>query len=174
MINNLDSFNTERLAAERLQNEHFDFIHDMHQNNQIMLYLGGVRSHQQTLAYMERNLSHWEKYGYGIWILREKITGYHVGRGGLRNATLEGKIEVEVAYGLLPEFWNKGLATEFTMKIVQIGLFKIGFSSLVSITKPDNLASQAVMRKSGFEFERETIYNKELHLLFRHRNKQFL
>ena len=173
-MNRFNYFSTERLDAERLQKDHLEFIHDMHQNDQIMLYLGGIRSHQQTLAYMKQNLSHWEKYGYGIWILREMITGYLVGRGGLRNAALDGKNEVEVAYGLLPEFWNKGLATEFTIKIVQIGLFKMGFSSLVSLINPDNLASQAVMKKSGFEFERETIYNKELHLLFRHRNKQFL
>jgi len=75
---------------------------------------------------------------------------------------------VEVAYGLLLEFWNKGLATEFVEAVVGIGLSELKLSGLVCVTKPDNLASRRVMEKAGFEFERKVIYKDEPHLLFRH------
>ena len=68
-----------------------------------MAHLGGRRSPEQTSAYMKQNLAHWEQYGYGIWILRERATGCLVGRGGLRHLMLEGKNEVELAYGLMPD-----------------------------------------------------------------------
>ena len=171
-MNSLDKFNTERISAERLKEEHIEFIHRMHQDEQVMSYLGGIRSSEQTAEYMEQNLYHWEKYGYGIWVLRENSTGDLIGRGGMRNAVLGGNEEVEVAYGLLPEFWNKGLATEFAGAVVRIGLSEIGLSGLACVTHPDNLASQRVVEKTGFVFERKVIYKSEPHLLFRHDNMQ--
>ncbi len=171
-MDNLDNFNTERISAERLQQEHIDFIHRMHQDEQVMAFLGGIRSREQTADYMEQNLSHWEKYGYGIWVLRESSTGNLIGRGGLRNVVLGAKDEVEVAYGFLPEFWNKGFATEFAGVAVRIGLSEIGLSGVACVVHPDNLASQRILEKTGFAFEREVIYKSEPHLLFRHDNRQ--
>ncbi len=169
-MNSLDNFNTERISAERLKEEHIEFIHRMHQDEQVMSYLGGKRSREQTADYMEQNLSHWKRYGYGIWVLRENSTGGLIGRGGLRNAVLGGNDEVEMAYGLLPEFWNKGLATEFAGAVVRIGLSEIGLFGMACVVHPDNLASQRVLEKTGFIFEREVIYKSEPHLLFRHDN----
>jgi ribosomal-protein-alanine N-acetyltransferase len=167
----LDSFNTERLSAERLEQCHLEFIHRMHQDERVMAYLSGKRSREQTLEYMEQNLAHWDKYGYGIWILRDNTAGIFAGRGGLRNAVIDGGDEVEVAYGLMPEFWNRGLATEFVRAVMNIGLVKLRLSSLVCVTNPDNLASRRVMEKAGFEFERDVIYKDEPQLLFRHDNR---
>jgi RimJ/RimL family protein N-acetyltransferase len=172
-MNILDSFNTKRISAERLQQDHIEFIHRMHQDQRVMTYLGGIRSREQTVDYMEQNLSHWEKYGYGIWVLRENSTGDFIGRGGLRNAVLGGNDEVEVAYGLLPDFWNKALATEFTGAVVRMGLSELGLSGMACVVRPDNLASQRVLEKTGFVFEREVIYKSEPHLLFRHDSRQF-
>ena len=171
-MNCLDNFNTERISAERLQQEHIEFIHRMHKDERVMTYLGGIRSREQTADYMEQNLSHWDKFGFGIWVLRENSTGNLIGRGGLRNAVLGGKDEVEVAYGLLPEFWNRGLATEFAWAVVLIGLSEIGLSSIACVAHPDNLASQRVLEKTGFVFEQEVIYKDKPHLLFRHDNTQ--
>jgi ribosomal-protein-alanine N-acetyltransferase len=167
-MKSLDRFNTERLSAERLQENHLEFIYRMHQDEQVMAYLGGIRSREQTEDYMEQNLSHWRKFGYGVWVLRENATGDLIGRGGLRNAVLGGNDEVEVAYGFLPEFWNRGLATEFVRVVMQKGLIEIGLSSLACVTHPDNMASRRVIEKAGFEFEREVMYKEKPHLLYRH------
>ncbi len=166
-MNNLASFETKRLCAERLQQGHFEFIHQMNCDERIMAHLGGPRSSEQTSEYMKHNLSHWEQYGYGIWILRQLETGVFTGRGGLRNAVLAGKDEVEVAYGLLPEFWNMGLATEFVEAVVQLGFSEIGLSSLACITQQGNAASQRVLEKTDFQFERDIIYQGKPHKLFR-------
>ena len=171
-MNELNYFNTERLFAERLQESHLEFIHQMHQNERVMKYLGGKRTPEQTADYMELNLSHWEKYGYGIWVLRENTSEDFIGRGGLRNTVFDGKDEVEVAYGFLPGFWNKGLATEFTREVMRIGFSEIGLSSLVSIAHHNNRASHTVLGKVGFQFEQEMIYKGEPYLLFRYDNLQ--
>jgi [ribosomal protein S5]-alanine N-acetyltransferase len=169
-MKDLDSFDTKRLQAERLQQEHLEFIHQMNSDVRIMAHLGGLRSIRQTTEYMKRNLAHWQQYSYGIWILRQRETGLLVGRGGLRNTVLDRKDEVEIAYGLLPEFWNMGLATEFVAAAVRIGFSEIGLSSLACITQPDNTASKRVLEKSNFRYEHDIIYQDKPHLLFR-RNK---
>ncbi len=166
-MNNLGSFDTKRLRAERLQEEHFEFIHQMNQDERIMAHLGGPRSLEQTSEYMKYNLAHWEQYGYGIWILRERTTGFFAGRGGLRNAVLVGKDEVEVAYGLMPEFWDIGLATEFVEGVVRIGFLEIGLCSLACITRRGNTASRRVLEKADFQFERDIRHQGKPHLLFR-------
>jgi ribosomal-protein-alanine N-acetyltransferase len=166
-MNNLAGFDTKRLRAERLQRDHYDFIHQMHRDERIMAYLGGLRSPEQTSEYMKHNLAHWERYGYGIWILRHRTTGQLTGRGGLRNTVLAGKDEVEVAYGLLPEFWNMGLATEFVEAVVRIGFSEIGLSSLACTTQRVNAASQRVLEKTDFRFESDIIHHDKPHMLFR-------
>jgi len=166
-MKSLVSFDTKRLHAERLQKDHFEFIHQMNQNERIMAHLGGPRLLEQTSEYMKQNLAHWEQYGYGIWIIRQRETGFLTGRGGLRNALLAGKDEAEIAYGFIPEFWNMGLATEFVEAVVRIGFSKIGLSSLVCITRQGNTASRRVLEKTDFQFERDIIHQGKPHLLFR-------
>jgi RimJ/RimL family protein N-acetyltransferase len=168
-MDNLVSFDTQRLRAERLLEDHFDLIHRMHQDERVMAHLGGLRTREQTSEYMAHNLAHWAEHGYGIWILRERATGLFTGRGGLRNVTLEGKDEVEVAYGLMPEFWNKGLATEFVRAVVRIGFSQIGLCSLACVTQRDNIASVHVLKKTDFHFDGDVIYKGKPHLLFRRR-----
>jgi RimJ/RimL family protein N-acetyltransferase len=166
-MDNLVNFDTKRLRAERLREEHFEFIHRMHQDERVMAHLGGPRSPEQTSEYMAHNLAHWARHGYGIWVLWERATGFFAGRGGLRNVVLGGKDEVEVAYGLMPEFWNKGLATEFVKAVVRIGFSQEGLSSLACVTQRDNTASLRVLKKTDFHFERDVIYKGKPHLLFR-------
>lgn len=166
-MNRLDSFDTQRLHAERLQSDHFELIHQMHQDKRIMAHLGGPRSLEQTSEYMKQNLAHWAEHGYGIWILRERVTGVFAGRGGLRNAVLGREDEVEVAYGLMPEFWNKGLATEFVRTVVRIGFSDIGLMSLACVTQPENKPSLRVLKKTDFHFERGIVHKGTPSLLFR-------
>ena len=163
----METIRTERLLGRRLQQEHFDFVHTMHQNEKVMAHLGGKRSDEETREYFKKNLAHWDIYGYGIWILQDRTAGCLVGRGGIRHAVHGGNKEVEVAYGFLPAFWNKGLATEFVTVIIKIGLIELGFSSLVSVTTPSNLASKRVLKTCGFEYERDVPYRDKPHLLYR-------
>ena len=168
----LESFETKRLCAERLQQDHFEFIHQMNRDEKVMTHLGGPRSLKRTSEYMKHNLAHWQQYGYGIWILKQRSTGQLIGRGGLRNEVLAGKNEVEVAYGLMPEFWNMGLTTEFVEAVVRIGFSEIGLSSLACTTQQSNKASQRVLEKTDFKFERDIIHLGKPHMLFRRNIKQ--
>jgi len=137
-----------------------------------MALLGGVRSEAETAAYMERNLRHWDAYGFGLWLLRDAATGQVAGRGLLRHVSLDGRDEreeVEVGYGFHPAWWGRGLAPEIAAECLRLGREALGLSTIVAITRPANLRSQRVLTRIGMSLEREFELAGERQLLFRTR-----
>lgn len=56
----------------------------------------------------------------------------------------------EIGYGLLPEFWGKGYATEAVTAMVNWALAQPGVKCIEAETEPENYASQNVLTKVGF------------------------
>ncbi|HEX4560191.1 MAG TPA: GNAT family N-acetyltransferase, partial [Gemmatimonadales bacterium] len=117
----LDAFTTARLSAERLMPAHRDEIHRMHQDPRAMAMLGGVRDEVKTQEYLDRNLAHWDEFGFGLWIVRDRASGEMIGRGLLRHLDVEGQDDIETGYAFYPAWWGKGLATEIARKCVELG-----------------------------------------------------
>jgi [ribosomal protein S5]-alanine N-acetyltransferase len=163
---NSDRFETARLSAERLRLEHFPELCRMHQDARVMATLGGVRSDAATRDYLETNLIHWDRWGYGLWIVRAG-GGAFVGRGALRHVEIDGVDEVEITYSLLPEFWGQGLATEMARALLDIGRARLCLKGLIALTLSSNRASQRVMVKLGLTYERTLDYGGQPHVLFR-------
>lgn len=162
-----DSFTTDRLAAERLTPEHLPELRRMHGDALVMAHLGGVRTEAQTADYLERNLRHWTDYGFGLWILKDIDSGQVAGRAVLRHLLLEEQDEVEVGYGFYTEYWGRGLATEIGVACLGLGRERLGLSSIVALTAPDNLQSHRVLNKMGLVYEREVTHDGGRHALFR-------
>ncbi|MDE3151891.1 MAG: GNAT family N-acetyltransferase [Gemmatimonadota bacterium] len=152
---NLDTFRTPRLFAERLTAAHLDEIRRMHLDATVMHYLGGVRTEEQTQEYLRKNLEHWERYGFGLYIVHTAARDAVVGRAVVRHLDLDGTPEVEIGYALYPEWWGQGLATEIANKCLDIGRSQLGFESLVAVTQAENRASRHVLEKCGMEYERD-------------------
>lgn len=163
----LDSFTTARLTAERLTPEHRDEIARMHQDARTMALLGGVRDDEKSRDYLERNLAHWDRYGYGLWILRDRTSGEMIGRGLLRHLDVEGQDDIETGYAFYPAWWGRGLATEIARKCVDLGFETLNAPSIVGLTTPANTASQHVLRKVGMVHDRELDHAGIPHVLLR-------
>ncbi len=143
-----------------------DFLR-MHQDPRVMTTLGGIRPVEDIKAFLGRLVADWDKHGFGWWSARDLETGRFAGRGGPRHVLIEGRDEVEVGYGFLPEFWGRGFATELARESVRVGFTKLHLPNLVSFTLPTNLASRRVMEKAGFRYERDFTYASLPHVLYR-------
>ena len=163
-----NSFSTARMRAERLRAEHFDAVRGMDANREFMALLGGTRDEAATRAYMERNLAHWDEFGFGLWILRD-LNDQVAGRCVLRHLDVEGADEVELGYGLHTQYWGRGLATEIAKKLLELGRKDLRVPTLVAITRHANLGSQRVLRKTGLVYERDVSFDGVPHLLYRSR-----
>ena len=155
------------MAFERLRPEHADVIHRMHRDAEQMAMLGGVRTPEQTAAYMERNLAHWDEFGFGIWLLKDVTTNEAIGRTLLRHLDIDGVDEVETGYGFFPAYWGRGLATEATLACLDYGWRVLKLASIVAVTLPVNVRSRRVMEKTGMTYEREIVREGAPHVLYR-------
>jgi ribosomal-protein-alanine N-acetyltransferase len=160
-------FATERLLAERLLPAHAEDIHRMHLDPVQMAHLGGPRSPEQSAQYMEKNLRHWDEYGFGTWILRDRESGAMAGRAVLRHLLIDAQDEIEVGYGFYPRFWGRGLAQEITRTCLNYARRELGARTVVALTAPLNLRSHRVLIQTGFRLEREVEIDEKHHCLFR-------
>jgi RimJ/RimL family protein N-acetyltransferase len=161
-----DSFSTARLIAERLTAAHWDDVRAMDSDTQFMALLGGTRDDTQTKAYFDKNLRHWDQYGFGLWVLREP-GGRLAGRAAIRHLDVEGTDEVELGYGFFPEYWRRGLATEIATELLRLGRHELRLPTLVAITRHANIGSQRVLTKIGLVYERDIVEEGVVHMLFR-------
>ena len=163
----VETFRTERLAAERLSPDHLGDLLRMNRDPRVMATLGGVRPDEETERYLRDNLEHWERYRFGIWAFRDRTDGSFVARAGLRHTRVGGNDEVELAYALRSEYWGRGLATELAEAAVALGFERLGLEDVVAFTLPTNRGSWRVMEKTGFEYERDVVHAGLPHVLYR-------
>lgn len=162
-----DELRTPRLLLRRPQASDIDALADFNQNPQTMATLGGTRSREETQGFLARQLQHWDDYGFGWWVIDETQTGQFTGRGGLHHVRIAGRLEVEVGYGFLPQFWQRGFATELARESVRVAFAELGLDELVSFTLTTNRASRHVMEKVGFTYERDVVHADLPHVLYR-------
>jgi RimJ/RimL family protein N-acetyltransferase len=110
---------------------------------------------------------HWERHGFGLWLLRDHATGELVGRGGLQYTDAIGGFAVEIAYAIVPERWGQGLGTELARASVAVAFDTLGLNELIAITLPDNVASRRVMEKVGFDYDRDIAHAGQTRVLYR-------
>lgn len=163
----IDRFDTQRLFAKRLRATDYADLCRMNQNPTVMGAIGGVRSDDTTREYLRKNLEHWDRYGFGVWILRSRVDGILAGRSALRRADVDGRDEVEIGYALMPEYWGLGLATEISRAMLQIAFGRLGLIEVVALVSPGNAASRRVVEKLGGSREGDIVHAGLPHVLYR-------
>ena len=168
----VDSICTQRMRLERPTERDREDLHRMHTDARVMQTLGGVQSAELIDEIFDHNLAHWERHGFGWWIARDETRTF-LGRGGLRNVRVGGEEGVEVLYGFVAECWGRGLATELARRSVAAGFDQLGLDELVCFTLETNKASQGVMEKAGFAYERPIVHADLPHVLYRLRRAEW-
>jgi ribosomal-protein-alanine N-acetyltransferase len=165
-MESIEQLVTARMTARRIAQSDFDDLLRLNQDATVMATLGGVRSAAEVRQMMRDALEHWERHGYGIWIFGERDGGGFVGRAGLRRVTIEGEQVVELLYALMPEFWNRGIASEMAHTILDAAQ-RLALEEVVAFTLPSNRASRRVMEKAGFHYDRDITWAGLPHVLYR-------
>jgi RimJ/RimL family protein N-acetyltransferase len=166
----LDRLQTARLICERLRVQHLPEVSRLLLDPSVgrTLWHGSEPpSEQELVEGLLDKERHWERYGFGLWLLRDRLTGEMVGRGGLQWTCAVGPNEIEAAWAIVPKRWRQGLATELAQAAIETAFGPLGLAEIVAFTLEDNLASRRVMEKTGFIYERETTHVGLPHVLYR-------
>ena len=90
-----------------------------------------------------------------------------IGRAGRKTYQIDGKEVVGLAYAVMSEYWNQGFAAEMAQASLDVGFGHLGFAEIGSWTLPVNRASQRVMEKLGFRYERDFGFAGLVHRFYR-------
>lgn len=149
-------FATERLTARPLEQSDAGWLAELHRDPDVMTTIGGVRTDTEAADWLAANLEHWDTHGYGQWVLTNRADGVIVGRGGLRTIDASvGEPLVEIGYTLARRSWRQGYATEAARAFITIAFDHYDLDQLGAITLDTNHASQHVLTKVGFSYERD-------------------
>lgn len=88
--------------------------------------------------------------GFGLFSIRPRDKTELIGFYGFR--FIEGSREVELLYGLLPDWWGWGLATEAARACLCFAFEDVGLERVLAGTDPPNTASSRVIDKLGMTF----------------------
>ncbi len=168
-VSSRDQVETERLVCERLRLEHAPELTKLLGDPRVArtLFADGLPlSEEQIREGIRDKLAHWEHYGFGPWLLRERSTREMVGRGGLQHTFVDGSHEIEVGWAIVPERWGEGFATELAHASVSLAFDDLGLEQIVAFTLPYNVASRRVMEKAGFRYDRDILHIGVAHVLY--------
>lgn len=91
----------------------------------------------------------WRAVGWGQLTVRRLGEPRIIGFCGLR--PFHAPDTPELLYGLHPDAWGQGLATEAAAAVIRFAFEILGFDEVRASTDPPNLASRAVMARLGME-----------------------
>ena len=94
------------------------------------------------------------KSGTGLWSVRLAAQATIIGFVGFRE--FFDPPQLQLIYGLLPDHWGRGLATEVAARIRDHAFLELGFSEVAAAIDRQNEASGRVLERLGMRQERTT------------------
>ena len=158
-------FETERLILRKYTLEDLPIILKQRSDEETVRYLGGLTL--QTPEFIEKRLHFYfdcyEKYGFGLMGMIWKETGELIGWSGLQ--PLVGTDEIEVGYGMIKEFWGKGIGYECAKFWLDYGFNQANLERIIAVASPQNVGSWRIMEKLGMNREKtENHYTMECYV----------
>jgi RimJ/RimL family protein N-acetyltransferase len=150
---------TERLRLRPFAAADIDQLHDL-------LTLPGIRRflwddelipRERTAGIIERSIALFATHGFGLWAVSFKDRAAIVGFCGFWY--FHQPPQLELLYGIAPEHWSAGLATEAATAMIQYGFDELGFARIEASTDAENAASVRVMERAGMRFWKREMTN---------------
>jgi [ribosomal protein S5]-alanine N-acetyltransferase len=166
----IDRLETAHMIFERQLPEHAEELFILLRDPRVartLMPTGQPPSEAEVVDALRAKIDHWDRHGFGLWLLRDRATGEMVGRGGLQHTFVGGAGEIEVGWAIVPERWGQGLATELALTSVEVAFNDLKLREIVAFTLPDNVASRRVMEKAGFAYDRQVTHLGLPHVLYR-------
>jgi RimJ/RimL family protein N-acetyltransferase len=116
------------------------------------LWDGLVITRAQAAEVVESSLATFASRRFGFWTIEPAGGSSLLGVAGLRPLE-ETPEDVELFYGLEPEHWGRGYATEASRAVLAHG-FAVGLPRVLVRTDGPNLASVRVMERLGLRYVR--------------------
>jgi RimJ/RimL family protein N-acetyltransferase len=136
-----------------------DRLAELFRNPGFLRFSGATEYDREKTAALLDKLLGWTKAGLpSQFALINREDNVLIGYCGFLHQEVDERKEIEIAYRLHPDYWNKGLATEAARAVRDRGFRDWGLKRVISLIHVDNKASRRVAEKNGMRMEGTTIF----------------
>lgn len=157
---------TDRLILRPISEDDIDSLFEFFGDAKTVKYLTGIKTRKQVKEWISLVLASYKKNRFGPWAIIRKGSNTFLGYCGLYlQKDVDGSDEIEILYGLIKQYWNKGYATEAAKKVYEYGKNDLNIKRFISIIHPDNVYSVKVAENIGMTLEKEAdVWGKQFHM----------
>ena|SRR5271157_2867495 len=116
--------------------------------------------------WIARNQRRYADDGVGLWAMVLKTSGEVIGDCGIIRQQVEGEYLYEIGYHLRRNLWGQGLATEAAVACREWGFAHLGTDRLISLIRPENVASCQVAARNGMTIWKEVEWHGFRHYVY--------
>lgn len=142
-------FETERLYLREMSQSDFDAICKILKDKETMYAYEGAFSDAEVREWIDRQISRYEKWGYGLWAACLKESGELIGQCGLTMQPWKDEEVLEIGYLFRRKYWHQGYAAESARACKKYAFEVLDAKEVCSIIRDTNTASQKVALRNG-------------------------
>ncbi len=154
---------TENLSLEQLKPEQATEMFEMTDANREYLseylpWVEHIQAPEDSLNYINDTIESRKlgtKQSYGI-----VSDGHLVGSASIRNINHESRLP-EIGYWIVPEYSGKGITTKAVRALTELGLGSLGLDKIILKANPENIGSNKVAEKAGYQPDGHTTEDGE-------------
>ena len=140
---------TERLYLRELNQADFNSLCRILQDEKVMYAYEGAFSDEEVQEWLDRQISRYQRWGFGLWAAVLKEKDEMIGQCGLTMQPWKDKEVLEIGYLLQRSYWHKGYAIEAARACKEYAFEVLHADEVCSIIRDTNLASQNVAVRNG-------------------------
>ncbi len=144
---------TERLYLRKLKQSDFEALCRTLQDDEAMYAYEGAFSDAQVHEWLDRQLSRYEKWGFGLWAVILKEDGQFIGQCGLTMQPWKDREVLEIGYLFQRSHWHRGFAIEAASACKRYAFQTLGAKEVCSVIRDNNIPSQKVALRNGMTRE---------------------
>ncbi|MCG5211779.1 GNAT family N-acetyltransferase [Streptosporangium sp. KLBMP 9127] len=146
-----EELQTVRLSLRRPTEADIDAIFAIHNDPGTCLHnpSDALTERVEAQVLHQRWNDHWQRWGYGYWVVRRRDSPLQLGFCGLKTMELNGMRVLNLFYRFATSTWGHGLASEAATEVVTWASQRLPDLPLIARVRPDNIASQRVAIRTG-------------------------
>ena len=143
---------TERLIIREMLQSDFDALCKILCDEEVMrTAYGSAFSPEEAQNWLNRHFKRYAEYGFGLWAVVLKETNEMIGQCGLTLQGWRDKEMLEIGYLFQKAYWHKGYAAEAAIACKEYAFNVLTASTVYSIVRDTNTASQKVAVRNGMK-----------------------
>lgn len=140
---------TERLYLREMDQADFNSLCKILQDEKTMYAYEGAFNDAEVQEWLDKQISRYEKFGFGLWAVILKETNEMIGQCGLSMQPWKDREVLEIGYLFQRQYWHKGYATEAARGCRKYAFEVLDAGEVCSVIRDTNTASQNVAIRNG-------------------------